>query len=116
MVTLFALFGYDVKHIVRVDTPGQLSIIDNIFDSVTVFCMLIYSVEIFLQCQADSEGDTQEDPNSPFYWKYKFSMYFWLDITSTALMALDIAWLLQVLFPINLNQPKTLQKKITIIT
>lgn len=31
-------------------------------------------------------------------------------------MALDIAWLLQVMFPINLNQPKTLQKKITIIT
>jgi len=110
LVTLFALFGYDVKHIVRVDTTRKLTLIDNIFDSLTVVCMLVYFVEIFLQCQADSEIHVQEDPNSPFYWRYKYSFYFWMDLVSTVLMALDMAWLLQVMFPINLNQPKTLQK------
>lgn len=77
--------------------------IDNVFDSLTVVCMLVYIVEIFLQCEADFKTHEKEDPNSPFFWRYKYSMYFWMDLASTLLMVLDIAWLLQVLFPINLN-------------
>ena len=90
--------------------------IDNIFDGFNVACIFIYLIEIFLQGQADRDRSEQEDPDSPFYWRYKFSLYFWLDLLSTLTMILDLSWILNTMFPINLNQPKTIQKKITVIS
>lgn len=94
VVTIFALFGDDVRYLVPVvNEAAAFQKVDDSFDVVTVICVLFYVAEIYMQCLADysqEEKDGTED-KSIFSSQYLWSFYFWLDVFSTSSMLLDIS-------------------------
>jgi hypothetical protein len=72
-VTLFALFGDDLRQVVT-DKEG-----DDLFYNITTVCMGFFALEIALTVYGDPE--------------YLWSFFFWLDILSTATLVFDIGWM-----------------------
>merc|ERR1712054_574354 len=73
MVTVFALFGDDVR---TVATNGSG---DDLFYDITTYAMIAFCVEISLSVYG--LGD------------YFNSFFFWLDVLSTATLVFDIGWM-----------------------
>ena len=73
MLTIYALFGQDIKIL------GFPKSYDNAFNSLTIICLLFYSLEILLTVLCRPE--------------YRWSFYFWLDLISTLTFVLDLSWL-----------------------
>lgn len=73
IVTLYALFGDDIK------TLGFPKSDDDIFSSLVVVCLILFSLELLLS----------------FFFKpnYKWSFYFWLDLIATLSLVTDIGWI-----------------------
>lgn len=97
VVTIFALFGDDIKYMIATGETKHYQDTDDVFNTITVICMSIYTVEIILQCVADRREDEPETLKTHFIWRYFSSFYFWLDVLSTASMLLDITWFLDSL-------------------
>jgi hypothetical protein len=72
-VTLFALFGDDMRQVVT-DKNG-----DDLFYNITTVCMGFFALEIVLTVYGDPE--------------YLWSFFFWLDVLSTATLVFDIGWM-----------------------
>lgn len=72
VMTVYALFADDFR---SAFLPKS---VDNGFDSVTIFCMVIFTLEIILGVL------TKE--------KYFNSFFFWLDIISTISLIFDLKW------------------------
>lgn len=73
IITLYALFGDDVK------TLGFAKSSDDVFSSLVVFCLLLFLIELIL---------------SLIYKPgYRWSFYFWLDLVATLSLIPDIGWL-----------------------
>lgn len=87
LITLFALFGDDI----RVIATSKNS--DAGFYIVTIICMTIFMLEILLSCYSKKD--------------YLFNFFFWLDFVSTITMLLDIGWFSDMLFPTNSDSTAT---------
>ena len=72
-VTLFVLFGNDIKIMVFTNYA------DSTFDIIYTFFFVIYLVEIFLLCIADKS--------------YFLSFFFFLDLIATLSLILEIEWI-----------------------
>ncbi len=79
IVTIFALFADDVRALV-----GSW-ILDWVFDVVTIVTFLIFAMEIGFSLYVE-EG-------------YLWSMFFWLDIFSTASLIFDVEFLIEDVIP-----------------
>jgi hypothetical protein len=58
-VTLFALFGDDFKYMIANDSSNT-DYMDILFNSLTIFSMFCFSLEICLLCIADRRKDEPE--------------------------------------------------------
>ena len=72
IITVYALFADDFR------TAFLPKSVDNGFDSITIFCMVVFTIEITLSVL------TKE--------KYLFSFFFWLDVISTISLIFDLKW------------------------
>lgn len=77
-VTIWALFGDDIR-ILATSKDG-----DVVFYILTIFCFVIFSIEIILSTYAKPD--------------YLFTFFFWLDLISTVTLLLDVGWVSDVLF------------------
>jgi len=73
LVTLFALFGDDIK------LAFFTKEVDSTFDNMTFVCLILFSLEITL--------------NAISQVGYFNSFYFWLDVISTLSLITDISWI-----------------------
>jgi len=73
IVTLYALFGDDIK--IAVFTKQD----DNVFNYITTFALGFFAVEITINALVQDN--------------YFNSFYFWLDIVSTISLITDISWI-----------------------
>ena len=78
VVTIWALFGDDIRVLVT-NVNG-----DPTFFIITIFCFVIFSIEILLSCYA------KED--------YLWTFFFWLDLVSTVTLLLDVGWVSDPIF------------------
>jgi hypothetical protein len=78
MLTIFALFGSDVR-VMSFGTEG-----DTGFDVITIICLIVFSFDIILNCLSRKD--------------YFNSFFFWLDFISTISLILDIQLISQSLF------------------
>ena len=90
-VTIFALFGDDFKYIIANDCSNAEHM-DILFNSLTIFSMFCFSLEICLQCIADRRKDEPETMKTTYIQRYFLSFYFWLDLVSTISLVIDITW------------------------
>jgi hypothetical protein len=65
---------------------------DVLFNSLTIFCMFCFSLEICLFCIADRRKDEPETMKTTYLQRYFLSFYFWLDLVSTISLVIDITW------------------------
>ncbi len=79
IVTVFALFADDVRALVH------LEVLDLTFDVMTIVTIVIFVLEIGFALYVEEE--------------YLWSMFFWLDIFSTASMVFDIEFLIEDIIP-----------------
>lgn len=47
-ITMFALFGDDIKYLIQSGDERQYEKIDDVFNVFTIICMIIYTAEIIL--------------------------------------------------------------------
>jgi class 3 adenylate cyclase len=73
IVTLYALFGDDIK--IAVFTKSE----DVVFNYITTFALVIFTIEITINALVQDN--------------YFNSFYFWLDIVSTISLITDISWI-----------------------
>ncbi|OMJ82155.1 hypothetical protein SteCoe_17232 [Stentor coeruleus] len=73
LVTIYALFADDIKTLIFAKSA------DNIFSTLVVICLLLFSGELVL--------------SSFFKPNYKWSFYFWLDLIATLSLITDIGWM-----------------------
>jgi len=71
VLTFYALIGEDVK-LIATNKPS-----DSYFDAVTIFCLVVFSIEIMLSCIGKRD--------------YFLGFFFTLDVVSTCTMVLDIS-------------------------
>lgn len=90
-VTFFALFGDDFKYMMPNDFSNAEDM-DILFNSLTIFSMFCFSLEICLQCIADRRKDEPETMKTTYIQRYFLSFYFWLDLVSTISLVIDITW------------------------
>ena len=77
IVTLFALFGDDIKLACFKKSA------DPVFDDIAFFCLVMFTAEITLNA-ISQEG-------------YFNSFYFWLDVISTLSLITDISWMWEII-------------------
>jgi len=70
---VYSLFFDDIRVLITTKST------DDLFFAISTFAMVIFAVEIILQCFA-IEG-------------YLGSFFFWLDLTATVSMVSDIDWI-----------------------
>ena len=90
-ITLFALFGDDLKYIIANDSSNADDM-DILFNSLTIFSMFFFSLEICLLCIADRRKDEPETMKTTYIQRYFLSFNFWLDLVSTISLVIDITW------------------------
>lgn len=72
LVTLYALFGDDIRGI------GFTKAADQTFYGLTITAMTLFMIELILSSIAKDD--------------YFLSFYFWLDLVSTVSLIFDIGW------------------------
>lgn len=78
MLTLYALFGDDFRLFLTSKAA------DVFFDAMTIFCILVFTVEICSQSFGKAD----------YFWGF----FFWLDLVSTTALLLDLTWILEGLY------------------
>jgi class 3 adenylate cyclase len=73
LLTMYALVGDDMR-MLCFQQPA-----DNIFNAITVTCIIVFLVEIVLSCFGKDD----------YFW----SFFFWLDCISTGTLVLDLTWI-----------------------
>ena len=48
LITVFALFGDDLKYLVNTSENRSFEAIDDVFDVFTIICMIAYTIEIIM--------------------------------------------------------------------
>ena len=97
-ITFWALFSDDSKYMI---VTSNYHLIDNVFSSITLIILILYLVEICLQCYADISDEEALTVKNEYVQRYIFSFYFWLDILSTLTLLLDLTWFIDAVFNLN---------------